>query len=141
MSLIEPVNSSILFLIFSKAKFNSFYRHYLSSGFMVVWQFSSRIPSCWSICVFFAIMHLVLPSLGSGKIRWSPGDVPNILFLIYFLSLIKLPLGPSISDSRKMNLPLMLPWSRIFSTKSNSLSKATSLALFLRDSSDKNNFG
>ena len=98
-----------------------------------MWQFSSNIPSCWSIWVFLAIIQRVFPSLGYGNIKWSPGEVPKILFLIYFLSFTKLPLGPSISDSKNTNLPLMLPWSRFFYTNNNILSKATSFAFTFTD--------
>jgi hypothetical protein len=42
--------------------------------------------------------------------------------------LIKFPFSPSISDSKKINLPWMLLWSNSFSMKRSILSKASSLA-------------
>lgn len=59
--------------------------------------------------MFFAIIDLAFPSLGSGRISCKPGEVPNILLRMNFLSFMKFPLGPSISDYRNINLPLMLP--------------------------------
>jgi hypothetical protein len=75
------------------------------------------VPSCWSICIFLAIIDLVFPFLGSVRARLRAGDVPNILFRINFLSFMKLPFYPSISDSKNMNLPLILPWSNNFYMK------------------------
>lgn len=76
--------------------------------------------------MFFAIIALALPFLGLGNIIWRPGEVPNILFLMNYLSLRNVPFAPVIYDSKKINLPFMLLWSNIFSTKYMILSKAKS---------------
>lgn len=137
---LEPIISSIRFLILSRAKFSSFSLHYLSYSGWLLCMFYSSVPYFWSICIFFAIIDLALPSFGSGNINCSPGDVPKILLRMNFLSFMKFPLGPSMSDSKKMNLPLMLLWSSILSIKSCSLSKASSCAPIFVDYSEKNNF-
>lgn len=137
----DPVSYYTLLLIFSKAKFRSFYRHYLSSSNWDDLRFSSRVPYFWSIWIFFAIIDLAFPSFGSGNIIWRLGDVPNILFLMNFLSFIKFPLGPSISDYKNINLPLILLWSNTLSTNNNILSNASSFAPNFNDYYDKNSLG
>ena len=104
----------ILTLILCKARFSNFCWLYWSTFSIFKYFWSLIVPSCWSICIFFAIIDLVLPFLGSLSNKFKAGEVPNILFLINFLSLIKLPFSPSMSDSRKINLPLMFPWSNNF---------------------------
>lgn len=140
---LEPIRSSTLFLILSKVRFKSFYRHYKSVSSSVGWlrSLSSKTPYFWSIWIFFAMIERAFPSLGSGRIICNLGEVPKILLRMNFLSLIKFPFWPSMSDYRKINLPLILPWSNILSTKSMILSKASSFAPFLSLSSEKNNFG
>lgn len=138
---LDPENSSILFLILRSARLSNFSLHYLSSLEWILWQFYYRVPYFWSIWIFLAMIDLAFPSFGSGRMSCRPGEVPNILFLINFLSFVKLPFGPSISDSRKINLPFMLPWSNNLSTNNSNLSKATSWAIIFNDSSVRNNFG
>lgn len=103
-----PISSSIRLFILCRAIFKSFCWLYLSTkSFFVL--LSYIVPSCWSIWIFFAIIDLALPSLGPGSINASAGEVPNILLRINFFSLVKFPFYPSISDSKKMNLPFRLP--------------------------------
>ena len=112
--LLCPFNSSILLCIFKRARLISFCCDYLSPSWNLCIFVYYIVPSCWSMRIFLAMMVLALPFLGSGSIKDKAGDVPNILFLIYFLSLIKFPFSPSISDSKKMNLPWTLLWSNNF---------------------------
>jgi hypothetical protein len=88
-----------------------------------------------------AIIDLVFPFLGSERTKFRAGEVPKILFLMNFFSLIKFPFSPSMSDYRKMNLPLMLPWSNNFSMKNKILSRAISFVLFLTVYSDWKSLG
>lgn len=82
------------------------------------------MPSFWSICIFLANIDLAFPSFGSGNIICILGDVPNILLRINFLSFIKFPFGPSISDYKNINLPFIELWSNNLSINNNILSYA-----------------
>ena len=124
------ISSSLLFILW-RAKHNNFYWHSFPSfvdyklGFIWdIFPISFYNDKIFSLLRFFAIIARARPFLGLGKIIWSPGEVPNILFLINYLSLRKVPFAPVISDSRKINLPLILLWSNIFSIKYMILSKA-----------------
>lgn len=128
-----PWISSKRLFILCKAKHNNFYWHYLFS-LLFPYLFNlicDILPNGsellgFSIFMFFAIIALALPFLGLGNIIWRPGEVPNILFLMNYLSLRNVPFAPVIYDSKKINLPFMLLWSNIFSTKYMILSKAKS---------------
>lgn len=141
MGFTPPLSSSTLTFILCKARFSNFCWLYLSTSSFFRYLWSLMVPSCWSICIFFAIIDLVLPFLGSVRTRFREGDVPKILFLINFFYLIKFPFSPSMSDSKNINRPFILPWSNNFSIKKRILSRASSLALDLTVSYDWNNLG
>ena len=129
-----PWISSKRLFILCKARDSNFYWHDLfyyweSSLFIFIWDVLPKLfedKLFFYLSMFLAIIARALPFLGFGRIICNAGDVPNNLFLINYLSFKKVPLFPVISDSKNMNLPLMLLWSNIFSTKYIILSIAIS---------------
>ena len=131
IGLLMSLSSYNLAFILCKARLNNFYWLSLSINSFFKYFWSLITPYFWSSCRFFAIIDRALPFLGSLNTKFKEGEIPKILLLMNFLSFMKLPFYPSMSDSKKINLPFMLPWSKSFSMKNNILSKASSLAFDL----------